>query len=177
MKEGFYMLYKTHLTTTACIAIPIFEIKHEFGILAMSGVLIGALLPDIDEPNSIMGRKFPIISETLNKVLGHRGAIHSIFPVLGLLVLTNLSKYIWNGLYIFLGTLTLGFFLHLIEDTFSYMGIKWLAPIINLDFKCPIYSLRYKVGGIKEYIILFLGIFIILLELNIFHIINLKFLF
>ncbi len=50
-------------------------------------VLIGSLLPDIDNPESSIGIKFPITSRILNKAFGHRFFIHSLF-FLALIYLT-----------------------------------------------------------------------------------------
>ncbi|EGS5729501.1 metal-dependent hydrolase [Clostridium perfringens] len=142
------MLYKTHLTTSSAIAIPILAATNELSIVTCSGVALGALLPDIDTPNSFIGKRLKIISRPINSFFGHRGVIHSITPVVILLILSFIfkSSFLW--------AITFGFLLHLIEDTFSEKGIKWFAPFSELNIRIPFEILRYKTGGLKEYVIL-----------------------
>lgn len=55
---------------------------------------------------------------------------------------------IWLGLII-------GYFLHLVEDSFSKQGVHWLAPFSKNKFKRSWY--RYKVGGAFEKMMTFLA--------------------
>ena len=56
-------------------------------IVSMLGmVALGAVFPDVDEPNSFIGKKLPIFSHAVSGLFGHRGFTHFlIFPVLLLL--------------------------------------------------------------------------------------------
>ena len=46
-------------------------------ILVISSAVIGAVLPDIDHPDSHVGRRHRITSSLVNAAAGHRGAFHS----------------------------------------------------------------------------------------------------
>ena len=61
----------------------------------------------------------------------------------------------------------------LVGDTFSESGIKWFLPFYNKDIKMPLGILRYRTGGLKEYVILGISIVILMLEIQKFHLINL----
>ena len=60
------------------------------------GALVGGiagLLPDIDEPRSMMGRPFFFLSAPLNAIVGHRTLTHSLLAVLAIwLVLLPFSR-------------------------------------------------------------------------------------
>lgn len=130
-------------------------------ILLATGV--GASLPDIDEYNSTTSRKSLI---NFSLFLRHRGITHSllgwlIFSV-GLFYIMNYFIKIqlkigqlpnWWG-SIWLG-LIIGYFLHLVEDSFSKQGVHWLAPFSKNKFKRSWY--RYKVGGAFEKMMTFLA--------------------
>lgn len=125
-------------------------------ILAATGV--GSSLPDLDSYNSKASRKSLI---NFSLLLRHRGVTHSLLGWLGfsygLYWLMNhvfpikiepsmLSNY-WSCLWL---GLVLGYFLHLVEDSFSNQGVDWLAPFIRKKGR-PL--LHYKVGGCFEKII------------------------
>ncbi|MDM0612973.1 metal-dependent hydrolase, partial [Clostridium perfringens] len=55
----------------------------------------------------------------------------------------------------FILSISLGYFLHLLEDTFSKSGVNWFWPFSNKDIKIPVKLLTYKTGTVKEYVILF----------------------
>lgn len=66
------MLGITHAAVGACIGA---------ALGGPSGSFVGALsalVPDIDEPNSTLGRKAPLISTLTNLLLGHRGLTHTL---------------------------------------------------------------------------------------------------
>lgn len=115
--------------------------SHVFGSLALvTATGVGALAPDLDEENSIASQKWGLF---LSKIFQHRGFMHSVF---GWLV----WSWIWLWLFhlafgmtwrsgpeffswmIWFG-LTLGYFLHLLEDSFSVAGVRWLNPLTPYD--------------------------------------------
>ena len=85
------MLGKTHLAfglgLTSC-GIYLLETFHQPLLspqnlaLFYSAVGIGTLLPDIDEPQSIIGKKTMGISNFIKFIFGHRGFTHSLCFVL-----------------------------------------------------------------------------------------------
>lgn len=62
--------------------------KLESLIIFYAGITLGALLPDIDEPNSIIGQKTLGVSNIFKAIFKHRGFTHSLFFVflLGILL-------------------------------------------------------------------------------------------
>ncbi|HAT4337588.1 TPA: metal-dependent hydrolase [Clostridium perfringens] len=161
------MLYKTHLSTSLNVAIPALYLSNELSILTLTGVGLGSLLPDLDTPNSFIGRRLNIISYPLSKIFKHRGFLHSITPVILIFILGIFLKSL------FIKSIALGYLLHLVGDTFSESGIKWFLPFYNKDIKMPLGILRYRTGGLKEYVILGISIVILMLEIQKFHLINL----
>ncbi len=94
------------------------------------GVLLGALLPDIDHPSSILGRIFRVISLPISKLCGHRGFTHSLIAWLILLI----SCYQWLptqwGLPAdLIQAFLLGYMSHLVADMLTPSGVPFLWPL------------------------------------------------
>ena len=79
-----YMLLLTHLIGFGLLS---FVLNIKVSILGF----IFSVLPDIDNPSSIIGQMFPKISTFLFERFGHRGLTHSIIPliILGIAALYN----------------------------------------------------------------------------------------
>ena len=76
--------------------------------------LLGTLLPDIDSKKSMLGRYIYLPLE-------HRTWTHTIWIVLLFSVISSFCKPIWF--------LTLGYFLHLVEDSVSTAGVCFCYPL------------------------------------------------
>ncbi len=122
------MLWYTHLAfgfLTGLIFLPFVNSGNIYIFFAF--VLLGALIPDIDTPNSKIGSKFGIFSKAIKAVFGHRGIVHTVW---GMLVLCGLFWYFVNRTY---GTaLFIGFFSHLLIDGLTKKGINFLHPISKM---------------------------------------------
>lgn len=123
------MLYRTHLAAGLCTG---FLIAAKTGGNAGPAVLasaVGALLPDIDQPRSYIGRKAPV-SYGAYLVAGHRGLFHSLIGAAGaaLLALTALHKWapVYSSLWL---PLVAGYLSHLVLDTLNPSGVPWLWPL------------------------------------------------
>ncbi len=140
------------------------------------GLGIGAVLPDIDEPNSSIGRRTLFISYFLNKMLGHRGLTHKFIVVPALLFLT---LFFWNnfipGTALIMVGITFGVLFHqfgdfIAGDPIHKGGIEdYFWPFIAKKHKKTQLIpriFRCVVGGIKEH--LYLGIFMLLFLLEIY---------
>ena len=57
--------------------------------LMTTSALVGSLLPDIDEPNSFIGKKVKPISKIIKWTAGHRGLFHTFLICL-------ISKHYWK---------------------------------------------------------------------------------
>ncbi len=98
------MLGKTHIglalglsAVGISLVSPLAQITFHTKDLSLfyGAVAFGALLPDIDEPNSTLGRKTLGISNALRALFGHRGFTHSlcfIAILMFLLVLLGVFK-------------------------------------------------------------------------------------
>lgn len=111
------------------------------GAVVLGATTVGALLPDVDHPNSVISKKLGI---PIYKLFNHRGITHSLLGwslfTFGMYMLgnyffgyttfkqplTHVSFCIYMGL-------SLGYFLHLLEDSWSRAGIRWLAPFTGFD--------------------------------------------
>jgi len=152
------MLFKTHLLFALLIALLLIKF-FDFGYLFLLFVLIGSLIPDIDNVESFLGRKYRIISGPIEFIFGHRGLLHSIYPVLGLVILYFIFK---TELIL---ALSLGYFLHLVLDALTKEGITFFTVPFRFKIKGFI-----KTGGILEKVLL-----IVLVIANLMLVYNLYF--
>lgn len=91
------------------------------------GACIGSLLPDIDQPNSIIGQGLPVCSTVINKIYGHRGFTHSfLFPAL-IYVFTQ-ERESFNGI-------AFGCLGHMLLDFFNTGGIPLLYPFTKKTYR------------------------------------------
>ena len=128
------MLFKTHLAFAFLIALLIKDIISDvFGAGSMAFVIfvffmmIGALLPDLDNPHSVAGKRLGFFAVLFNKIFGHRGITHGIWmPAL----LAAAVSYFWNlyyGVAIFIGYMS-----HVLIDGLTKQGINLLHPFSKL---------------------------------------------
>lgn len=134
------MTAKSHINTTIAIGIlPLYfyrnEIPFMFDYIAiyMIGLFIGSLLPDIEESNSLIGRQVPLLSEWLNRKIGHRTYTHNILIYLLIFIIAYYqSLYSSNFIYVFLIGFSLGSILHSIEDCLTNGGVSGaMKPLLN----------------------------------------------
>lgn len=134
------MLGKNHVTTSVSIVLtaasfPLNPVTtaHPINMLTMIVATgVGALAPDLDNETSLA---FQHIGKLLARLFRHRGFLHSVFGwalwslawLLATRLFTNCAFTAWQTswwLSIWWG-LTLGYGLHLLEDSFSVAGIIW----------------------------------------------------
>lgn len=159
------MQYRTHLTTTLAVTVPIMATTDTLTIGTVVAVSIGALFPDIDEPHSWIGIRTRGISDILNKLLGHRGMTHSILGLIIAFLTMALLVNIINFPAIIAIYFVLGYLLHLIEDSFSKSGVKWLLPLADNKFQSGGGVIYYVTGGMVENFIFLGSVAILCLEI------------
>lgn len=138
------MQFRTHISTSLCMGIGVVAITNVEPTLGfLSGVVIGSLMPDLDEPKSYLGRRSLGISFILNKMFGHRGFTHSLSASFLLFIL----YFIFSNDFV-LG-MSFGYLFHIIGDFFSKSGVPLLLPFNRKRFKIPI----YKTSGSSEVVI------------------------
>ena len=98
-----------------------------FGTMAAA---IGGLLPDLDHPQSVLGRRLPMISVPLARLFGHRGMTHSLFAVVILLaaLVAVTTMYSWGGVAWLVPPLIIGYLSHILGDSMTPSGIPLFWP-------------------------------------------------
>ncbi|WHZ59093.1 metal-dependent hydrolase [Metabacillus hrfriensis] len=153
------MRYDTHIITsvTAGAGISlILSVPFTFGYV--TGIIIGSILPDIDEPNSYISRRSFSIYKVINSKYGHQGITHSLFIWL---IFSIFSLSIFHNFF-GLG-LSLGYLFHILGDLFSVSGVPLLMPFGAKKIQLPKY-LTYKTSSDSETSIFFFS-FIILVTI------------
>ena len=104
---------------------------------------IGALLPDLDHPQSSMGRLFFFVSYPLNDRFGHRQLIHSflIWTPLIFIGLVKSKIILWIGL---------GAWSHILIDCYNVTGVKALLPMTERQVVCFRRDWRIVTGSVAE---------------------------
>ncbi|AGF80109.1 putative membrane-bound metal-dependent hydrolase (plasmid) [Desulfocapsa sulfexigens DSM 10523] len=131
----------THIAIALSIGMVAGASKVHLGLIAA-----GAILPDLDHPQSFIGRVFFPISIPLNQWLGHRGAFHSFW----LWLLVCLGGYFWTPAF-FLGA---GAILHILADCGTVSGVRALSPWSQKLFVVFRRSWRIKSGSPHEILVL-----------------------
>lgn len=115
------MLFRTHIAFSFLIGLIFISVLNPVNqILFMILVLSGSAVPDIDQPNSKIGKNFKIIGWLFR----HRGIFHSVFMAL----LISSALYFFTGYF---SAFLLGYLSHLVTDSFTVSGIAFLYPLSN----------------------------------------------
>ena len=110
--------------------------------LIISGSLVGSLAPDIDHPESKVGR-VPVlrpISLLINKIFGHRTLTHSVVMSIIMFVLLLISTNMFgDGFFAFLYTnfiigFCVGWTSHLLLDVITIKGISLFYPFVKKKY-------------------------------------------
>jgi len=116
------MMGRTHLLTGGVYII----LSQSLPVVAV-GVLLGSVLPDIDNKNSYINNKIKIIKPFLPKpTIDHRGILHN--PLVLMLFLPFISNLFIQGLMI-------GYGLHLLLDAMTPKGIVFLKFLRKINIK------------------------------------------
>ena len=139
------MLFHTHLM----LGISAFILFGDYfsggnSILFFLLVILGSVLPDIDDGNSKIKKASGVLGSIISFLFKHRGIFHSLIFVLVMFIIVSFlnNYYAW--------AITIGYLSHLVGDAITPMGIKWFYPLSHWHLKGPI-----KVGSIGEWVILF----------------------
>jgi inner membrane protein len=150
------MLARTHLAFGLLTALVFKNIIPTGNIFIFVGlVLLGALMPDIDSPQSMIVNKLPWLLKPISMVTKHRGIFHSL--TLGL-VFSGLIYYFISKPYGF--ALFLGYTSHLLMDGLTHQGVNFLHPFAKLHLSGFI-----ETGKILEHALLIGIILLILLKI------------
>ena len=123
------MLGRTHIIgglTVAAATISYTNMDLVSGVAFAGLCTVGSLLPDIDHPNSIIGKSVPFISKPLSKIFGHRKAFHA--PATYALIAYAMLYYGVSPLITW--GLMFGVASHLLLDMLTKGGVPLLWPIL-----------------------------------------------
>jgi inner membrane protein len=122
----------------------------EFVINVFIGTFIGAILPDIDEPNSYIGKRLKFVSKILKFFkLKHRTYTHSLFFPLLIFLLGKIHPVFYF--------ISFGVFMHIIGDFLTNGGVPLFYPFIKQKFSAYLFN----TGSRREYIFVFFILLII----------------
>lgn len=132
-----------------------FVLDSRLIILYSFFVLLGSVFPDIDEPESFIGRRLPIFSNVLSIFISHRGITHFLIIPLGILLLAYYEDDL-NIKFALLG-FAIGILAHDIGDMLTKGGIIGFLFPFFMSKKIALLPepLRFITGSITEYIVIF----------------------
>ncbi|MDR0218236.1 MAG: metal-dependent hydrolase [Enterobacteriaceae bacterium] len=114
------------------------EIAQGDWLHMLPGVLLASLLPDIDHPQSTLGRLFRFISIPIARLCGHRGFTHSLLALTaGIFLFQTEMPADWPIPTDFFHAMIIGYISHLIADMLTPAGIPLLWPL-KMRFCIPI---------------------------------------
>jgi inner membrane protein len=116
------MNYHSHLLFALLLAL---YTKCYFGggIFFIFFILVGALLPDLDETKSYLGRRVPLLPGLSKFLFGHRGIYHSLPFAILLALFINIFSF-KTAVAIFIGYMS-----HLFLDATTKQGIQPFWPL------------------------------------------------
>ncbi len=154
------MLWRTHLFAGATAGLLIAASNPDPKAVAVSASIAGisALLPDIDSPDSKLGRLIPVLPTVLTVTIGHRGVLHSIFGAVGISLIASLLLKLWYA-HTFLSLFPLiltGYLTHLLLDSLTNSGCPLAYPL-KTHIGLPLFS----TGSFLERLALFPLVFVL----------------
>lgn len=161
------MTGKAHITLGMATAVSMCFIMDNVssmeGIGFIASTTIGAIFPDIDTKQSKISYKMPIVSFFTRLIVGHRGIIHTPIFLIAAIAVGTICGFIVPVPYFVILGFSMGFMLHLIQDSFTRRGIKWLYPIVD-----RYYSIIPLKNNFLGEIIFTLGIYLCVMFLFVF---------
>ena len=137
------MMAPTHFVfgvTTAFGLSQLGWLEASIPVFAAAG--FGSLLPDIDHPGSVVGRRLWFVSIPVAMIFGHRGITHSLIAVVAIS-----AAIAWQtGSQQWIVALAIGYLTHLMGDWLTPSGVPFLWPN-RRKFVSPI---GFKTNSIAE---------------------------
>jgi len=146
------------LLATGITGMAMYVLHLPVDIYFLLGIIIGAVLPDIDEPKSLIGRKLFFLSYILRAIgLKHRTLSHSIIFSLIFILPAFIVPSPYKNILFGLG---IGSILHCVGDLFTISGLRYFLFPIEKELHFSPKPLRFRTGGvIEQIIIIFLALF------------------
>lgn len=118
---------------------------------------LGGLLPDIDHPESVIGRRVRIISVPLASIFGHRGFTHSLLAVA---LIGAIAVHLTLQGQSLLLPICVGYLSHLLGDALSASGVPLLHPWSRKRYKwrvLPVNSLQETAVVAVVFVVVLIG--------------------
>jgi inner membrane protein len=156
------------------IVLAIFGVQWSLHWTILLFAVLGAIIPDIDHPKSVIGKFFFFISAPIERRYGHRTITHSIVGwaictmlfsiVIGLIsFLPQISEWGWADLPIrWIAAFSISYMSHLILDMFNRRGSQMFWPDPGRDVLPRNPKFRPESGSRVE-VLIFVILFILML--------------
>ncbi len=152
------MMARSHVVVGIAAWIATAPILHVpvLNPICLGLVVVGSLLPDIDHPQSWVGRRTRPVSTAIALALGHRGITHSAIAVVGMTMLLAHAGY-RRGL---VAAVAIGYLSHLAADMLTPRGLRlawplrrtWGLPLCRTDSALEPVIVMALVGGITWWV-------------------------
>ncbi|MGO9818436.1 MAG: metal-dependent hydrolase [Acidocella sp.] len=121
------MMAKSHVVVGIATWVATAPLLHLSPVnpLYLALAVAGSLLPDVDHPNSWIGRRSRPVSTAIAAALGHRGLTHSAVAVAGLVALLLHAGYQQAEV----SALAVGYLSHLAADMLTPRGLRLAWPL------------------------------------------------
>ena len=141
------MMAPTHLVFGVTTALGISHLGWlEASVPVFAAASLGSLLPDIDHPGSVVGKRLWLVAMPVAMIFGHRGITHSLIAVV-----VMSAAIAWQiGAQPWVVALAIGYLTHLIGDWLTPSGVPFLWPN-RRKFASPI---GFKTNSMTEIIFL-----------------------
>jgi len=142
------------LLATGLAGSALYLLKTPPDIYFLAGLAFGAVLPDIDEPKSLIGRKLYFLAFIL-RLFGveHRTLSHSVLFALIFLAPVLFVPYPYNSILLGVG---IGVIMHCVGDMLTISGLKYFLYPQKIELHLLPKELRFRTGGTVEEVIVFL---------------------
>ena len=156
------MTAPTHITfglLTVAGSFSLFSLPLHRNLPAIVCAIIGSVLPDVDSPNSYIGRVLPYASIPIERQWGHRTITHSLLCLLALSVMIW-PLLIWQPACY--SAVLLGYMSHIVADCATKSGVPLFYPHPAACVFPGSAKYRIKTGSIGERYLL-IGLLLMLL--------------
>lgn len=151
------------------VLLPFLKESNNWGHIFF-GAIFACLLPDIDHPQSWLGRKIKFISVPISRFFGHRSITHSFVAIFLYIHLINNNFLLKIFPYDIMEAFIISYIGHIIADCLTPSGVPLLWPFF-FRLRIPIIRTHKKNLYEKFFCILIL-IFSILYPIDFFYIKN-----
>lgn len=130
-------------------------------VIAYVGVIIGSILPDIDEENSYISSRLTLFSVLISTVFKHRGTTHYLITPSVLFLCAYFFLETNSLIKLFLFSLCFGILLHDLGDMLTNGGIRgFLLPLFpNTRIALLPSFMRFDTFSLTEYFFIGLVLF------------------